>query len=169
MSEVTVDSVFLNDLMERVRTLESTAMCGKKKHTYLAELIKVKPLSHPRTLESDKPIFGYTNYTGYDAWHLFRELARCLLEENPLFYMDSATDFGRRCQFIRSTKTTKPKDLRNVPEKDLEIAARMLDEMIAIYNRYFVETHRIVLYKPSPFEKEIQCEVCDPPESYLNA
>lgn len=170
MGEITIDAAVFNGLLEKIHTLENAVMCDKmcdkKSKPTLAGLVKVKPLSHPAPLEQGEPVFGYRDYPNYDAWNHFRELARCLLTESPLFYM-STTNPGSRTPYIRSTGADKPKDLRKLPEEDLELAAKMLDEMIVIYNRYFVETHRTVLYKPDLYCEAVHVKAFDPPKRYV--
>lgn len=132
---------------------------------HLAPYVSEKPLSHPRNLKDDIPIFGFTNYVDQDAWNSFLNLAKTVHTKSPQFYMDVAFDLYSRSHkrpYIRSTRDAKPRYIEQMTMEQIRISAEMLNEMIAVYNRYYVMLHSHVMYDPKDGSGTQIIEVCPP-------
>lgn len=116
----------------------------------IAPYVTEKPLSAPRKLKDDKPLFGFTDYYDQDAWNAFVKLAKTVHTKSPQFYMSSVSNYrgiGGK-PYIRSTVKKIPRTIDQLSTEQIKISAKMLNEMIAIYNRYFVMLHKQVIYDP---------------------
>lgn len=113
----------------------------------IAPYVSERPLSHPRNLRDDEPVFGYIDYVDQDAWNAFIKLAKTVHTKSPQFYMDSSIHRGG-CLYIRNTVGETPRTINQLSLEQIRVSAEMLNEMIAIYNRYFVMLHKHVVYDP---------------------
>lgn len=113
----------------------------------IAPHVTVRPLSHPRNLKDEEPIFGYTGWVDQDVWSAFIKLAKTVHEGSPQFYM-STTCSGSSQPYIRQTGGGTPRTIDQLSIDQIKISAEMLDEMIAVYNRYFLMLHKQVIYDP---------------------
>lgn len=113
----------------------------------IAPYVLERPLSHPRNLRDDEPVFGYIDYVDQDAWNAFIKLAKTVHTKSPQFYMDSSIHRGG-CLYIRNTVGETPRTINQLSLEQIRVSAEMLNEMIAIYNRYFVMLHKHVVYDP---------------------
>lgn len=114
---------------------------------HIAPHVTVKPLSCPRNIKSDKPIFGYRRGYDQDVWNAFIKLAKAVHTKSPQYYM-STTCSGGYDPYIRSTSEETPRTVDQLSNEQIKISAEMLNEMIAIYNRYFMMLHEQVIYDP---------------------
>lgn len=116
----------------------------------IAPYVTERPLSTPRKLKDDEPVFGFTDYLDQDAWSAFVKLAKTVHTKSPQFYMSSAVNYmGPGCRpYIRSTVSKTPRTIDQLSTEQIKISAEMIDEMVAIYNRYFVMLHEQVIYDP---------------------
>lgn len=113
----------------------------------IAPYVTVRPLSHPRNLKDDEPIFGYTQWVDQDVWNAFIKLAKAVHSKSPQFYMSTAYPGSSR-PYIRCTNAETPRTIEQLSVEQIKISAEMLDEMIAVYNRYFSILHERVVYDP---------------------
>ena len=111
----------------------------------IAPYVTARPLSHPRNLKADEPVFGYTQWIDQDVWNAFIKLAKAVHTKSPQFYM--STSYPGR-PYIRCTRAETPKTIEQLSVEQVKISAEMLDEMIAVYNRYFSMLHEQVVYDP---------------------
>ena len=110
------------------------------------QYVSERPLSHPRNLKYDEPVFGYERkHHNQSVWDAFVILAKTVHEKSPKFYMDSA--LGGR-PYIRETNSEKIRKINQLSTEQVRISGEMLSEMIAIYNKYFVMLHEKVVYDP---------------------
>lgn len=113
----------------------------------IAPYVTERPLSYPKNLEEDKPIFGYTKHYDQSVWNAFIVLAKAIHIKTPQFYMSTASPGSPR-PYIRSTYAEAPRTIDQLSAEQIKVSAEMLNEMIAIYNRYFLMLHEQVLYDP---------------------
>ena len=113
----------------------------------IAPYVTERPLSHPRNLKEDEPVFGYTRYVEQDVWNAFMKLAKAVHVKSPQFYM-STTRPGCGRPYIRCTRAEMPRTIEQLSVEQVKLSAEMLDEMIAVYNRYFSMLHERVVYDP---------------------
>lgn len=113
----------------------------------IAPYVTTRPLSHPRNLKDDEPIFGYTQWVDQDVWNAFIKLAKAVHTKSPQFYMSTAWA-GNNRPYIRCTHAETPKTIEQLSVEQVKISAEMLDEMIVVYNRYFSMLHEQVVYDP---------------------
>ena len=59
----------------------------------IAPYVTERPLSTPRNLKDDEPVFGFTDYLDQDAWSAFIKLAKTVHTKSPQFYMSSAVNY----------------------------------------------------------------------------
>lgn len=114
----------------------------------IAPYVSVKPLDVPRNLYNNKPIFGFTERCDPDVWNAFIRLAKSIHTESPEFYMDTAYGNGIRKPYIRSTLKNAPRSIHQLSQQQVRISAEMLDDMIAVYNKYMAMLHTQVVYDP---------------------
>lgn len=113
----------------------------------IAPYVTVRPLSHPRNLKESEPIFGYTQWVDQDVWNAFIKLAKAVHVKSPQFYMSTTCpEYGR--PYIRRTRAEMPRTIEQLSVEQVKLSAEMLDEMIAVYNRYFSMLHEQVIYDP---------------------
>ncbi len=75
-----------------------------------------------------------------DAWLLFVKLAKLIHREDYRFVADRT---GPNIGYLRSHGSRKaPTRIEQLSEEQFELSVNMLDEMIAVYNRYFKEIHK---------------------------
>lgn len=129
----------------------------------IAPYVTARPLSHPRNLKDDEPIFGYTKWVDQNVWNAFIVLAKVIHTKSPQFYM-STTQQGCNRPYIRCTRAEIPRTIDQLSMEQIKISAEMLDEMIAVYNRYFLMLHEQVIYDPRDGNAPQFLEVL-PPES----
>lgn len=113
----------------------------------LAPYVKEKPFDVPRNLKNDEPVFGFQPPLNSEAWLSFMKLAKLIHTKTPQFYMSTAWP-GNNRPYIRSTHASVPRTIDQLTREQIQISANMLDEMIAIYNRYMVMLHEKVIYDP---------------------
>lgn len=132
----------------------------------IAPYVKQKPLDVPRNLSNKRPVFGFTERCNCDAWNAFVKLAKTVHTESPEFYMDTA--YSGFCNykepFIRYNSKNPPRSIRQLTHKQLLISAEMLNEMIEIYNKYFVMLHTEVTYDPKDGSGARKVTVISPDE-----
>lgn len=114
---------------------------------YISPYVTVKPLSCPRNLKDGEPVFGYTNRPDPEAWNTFIRLAKIVHTKSPQFYMSTNWPGGTR-PYIRSTSEETPRRIEQLSVEQVKISAEMLNEMIAVYNRYFLMLHERIVYDP---------------------
>lgn len=114
---------------------------------HISPYVIEKPLSYPRNIKEDEPIFGYTRYYDQDVWNAFIKLAKEIHTKSPQFYMSTTCD-GSYTPYIRSTRAETPRTIDQLSVEQIKISAEMLNEMIATYNRYFLMLHEQVVYDP---------------------
>lgn len=114
----------------------------------IACYVTERPLSTPRNLKDDEPVFGYIDYVDQDAWNAFIKLAKTVHTKSPQFYMSSTHPSMGGRPYIRSTCSKTPRTIEQLSADQVRISAEMLNEMVAIYNRYYVMLHEQVVYDP---------------------
>lgn len=140
------------ELQRQVRTLQSQvdAMNGPKKISLL-DMIDEQVISSVHTADSTKPVFVYLRRPS-DAWKMMLTLAKKIHEPSRLFNMRRSVgcyngNYRPYIDFVSGGNC--PRKISDMTEKQQEISARMLNEIIPIYNRYFKLMHQQVLYDPT--------------------
>ena len=111
-----------------------------------ASLVKSKPYDRVRPIRDDVPEFKFFDYGNSDAWIAFLALAKSYLKENDRFYMGTT---GHGMKYIRCVSADRVRVISKEPIEKQLLAAQMVSEMVDVYNKYFVDAHRDVIYKPS--------------------
>nr|WP_317379441.1 hypothetical protein [uncultured Faecalimonas sp.] len=142
MSELEELEKIVKDAQARIAELKAPMQ--------LATMCTIKPLRLPRFVNEDSrenAWFSEGCYYDRDAWLHFLELGKMIHNQpgrfeargsgqiNP-FYVDN-TGIGRR----------KVKKISDLTGTEARISAEMLDEMIAVYNKYMVMLHKTVELK----------------------
>lgn len=147
----------IHELTHKVENMS----CGRKKT--LADKVKVLPHERVNNISTDHPAFEYGSSSAYDTWNIFLMLAKRLHVKSPLYYMGTAyADFygTRKEPYIRFTgKEEVPKRIADMTHEQQEMSINMLNEMIPIWNKYFEETHKEVLYDPDGLGNYIKIKV----------
>lgn len=131
----------------------------------IACYVTERPLSTPRNLKDGEPVFGYIDYVDQDAWNAFIKLAKTVHTKSPQFYMSSTHPSMGARPYIRSTRGETPRTIEQLSADQVRISAEMLNEMVAIYNRYFVMLHEQVVYDPRDDSGAQMVDVI-PPQNY---
>ena len=150
----------LQELMKKADELNAFIKEMTRKNR-LVDYAKLRPLSTPRNMQDGVPVFGYCGLYNQEAWNCFCNLAKLLHEENSEFYM--STTFPRSgVKYIRSTYTQRKSRFDNLTNKQMQLSGQMVDEMIAIFNKYFIATHKNVIYDPKDGTGKVICPVLPP-------
>ncbi|NBI65049.1 hypothetical protein D3Z38_18915 [Clostridiales bacterium] len=103
----------------------------------LAQLCEKKPYTAIRTRENGEPYFSGMRT---DEWNAMRAMAKCLFLED------------RRIDNKYGCVTRNPKKVRDMTPEQQRVAARFLDEVVEIFNRYFVENNKDIILNGEPYE-----------------
>lgn len=132
------------DLKNQIKSLsEKVEFVGKP--TNFASVVTVKPYSHIRNKEDDIPVFvPLTGYGNDDAWNAFIKLGKTIHQSTSRFQMDKSWNGGLYIRSIGHIRT--PRTIADMTKEQIELSARMIDEMVKVYNRYFSMANQYVLY-----------------------
>lgn len=119
-----------------IRTLQEKLDKERPKSS-LAQLCEKKPYMAIRCDSSGTPYFSGMRA---DEWNAMRTMAKSLFLENRR--IDS--DFG--------CVTSHPKKVRDMTPEQQRVAAKFLDEIVEIFNRYFVENNKDIILNGEPYE-----------------
>lgn len=137
-------------LMNRLEALEKVVGYEVKSIPSFSSLVKRKPYVTLRPIKDDVPEFKFSSVGSSDAWNAFLSLAKTYLKENDRYYMGEASTYGMsKRPYIRNVDSDKVRVISKAPIEKQILAAQMVSEMVDVYNRYFVEAHKEVIYKPS--------------------
>lgn len=150
----------LEELVKKADELNAFIKEIKRKNR-LADYAKLRPLSKPRNLKEDVPIFGFTKYYDQDAWNCFCKLAKILHENSDEFCM-SQINYCNRGKYIRSNRIPSVSKFEDLTNEQMRLSGQMIDEMIAVYNKYYMTTHRSVIYDPKDGTGKVTCPVLPP-------
>lgn len=103
----------------------------------LASLCAKAPYTAIRMRENGEPFFSSMRT---DEWNAMRTMAKCLFLEN------------RRIDGDHDDITHHPKKVRDMTLEQQRAAAKFLDEIVEIFNRYFVENNKDIIFKGEPYE-----------------
>ncbi len=148
----------LEELVKKADELNAFIKEIKRKNR-LADYAKLRPLNKPKNIEDDIPIFGFSKPYDQDAWNCFCKLAKLLHENADEFYMDTAYCCER---YIRSTCIPSVSKFEDLTNEQMRLSGQMIDEMIAVYNKYYMTTHRSVIYDPKDGTGKVTCPVLPP-------
>lgn len=151
MATVQIEERDYQALMNRLEALEKAVGYDAKSVPPFSMLVKTRPYSHTRPVEDDVPEFRFADAVSSPAWNACLELAKAFLTENDKYYMDRTPVIGNyQRPYIRSIQADKVRKIAKLPIEKQMLAAQMISEIAEVYNRYFVEAHKEVVYKPSP-------------------
>ena len=134
---------------EQIKELEKQIKELKKqikdlKPQALAYMVRTKPLDVPRNLEDDLPIFGYREKLyDHEVWKFMLDIAKRVHIKSPVFYMTKPFE-GK--PYIRFNYTCPPKKIDELTEDQKKVSAKMLEELVTVYNKYFMQLHQWVYY-----------------------
>lgn len=150
----------LEELEKKAEELNAFIKKMKRKNR-LTDYAKLRPLNAPENILDDAPVFGFHKYYDRDAWNCFCKLAKLLHENRGEFYMDTV---NYRCdkKYIRSNRDLNIRKLEDLTSEQMSLSGQMIDEMIAIYNKYYITTHRSVVYDPKDGTGKIILPVIPP-------
>lgn len=152
-------------LMNRLEALEKMVGKDVKSVPSFSALVKVKPYDCVRPIKDDVPEFEFRSWSQSDAWGAFLALAKAYLRENDRFYMGTTSTYGHYTRkYIRSTSPDKVRVIAKAPFEKQLLAAQMVSEMVAVYNKYYVEAHKDIIYKPSRDEEPVIVKAIYDPE-----
>lgn len=134
----------LEELEQKADELNALIKSLKTKNR-LADYCKLRPLSNPRNLKNDVPVFGFTGHYDTDVWNCFCNLAKSVHKNSDGFYMSTAHP-RNHIRYIRSYHVPSAKKFEELTRKQIELSGQMVEKMIAIYNKYFMATHTRIVY-----------------------
>lgn len=150
----------LEELMKKADELNDFIKRMKRKNR-LADYARLRPLSTPRNIKCDVPIFGFGHLYNSDAWNCFCKLAKILHENSDEYYMSTVNYFNER-NFIRSNKVPSASKFEELTREQMQLSGQMIDEMVGIFNKYYMATHNAVVYDPGDGTGKINCPVLPP-------
>lgn len=134
------------ELKEQVRLLQEKVNGIKEPKKELCNLVSELPIHYIHKSTNEYPDFKYTKDASSDAWKVFIQLAKILHTTSFKFVMDE-TRPGSRVPYIRCIGHHEiPKRITAMTNEQIAMSVQMLNEMIPIYNKYFMQTHEYVLY-----------------------
>ena len=148
MAKVVLEEREFAALVARLDALESAAFQKEVKKENFTDLVGNFPFDHPYPVNEKEPTFVFSKRRNDDAWTAFMMLAKAYLRENHRFYM-SETRTGSGVPYIRWNDSEKVRIIAKEPYEKRVLAAKMVSEMVEVFNKYFVEAHGEVIYKPS--------------------
>lgn len=134
----------LEELEKKADELKALIKKLKNKNR-LADYCMLSPLNTPRNIKDDIPVFGFSNMHDADVWNCFCRLAKAVHSNSDEFYMSTANPWSYK-KYIRSRTVPSPKKFEELTAEQMELSGKMVDEMIAIYNKYFIAIHQHVVY-----------------------
>lgn len=90
-------------------------------------------------------MFGFKDLYDTEVWNCFCKLAKAVHNNSDEFYMSTAYPGSGR-KYIRGCVVPNPKKFEELTMEQMELSGKMVDELIAIYNKYFISTHAHVVY-----------------------
>lgn len=132
------------DLKNQIKALsEKVEFVGKP--TTFAGVVTVKPYSSIKNKEEDIPVFEPTaGYGSDDAWNAFVKLGKTIHRSISRFQMEKCRTGGLYIRSIGHIRT--PRTIADMTKEQIELSARMIDEMVEVYNRYFAMANQYVLF-----------------------
>lgn len=134
------------ELKEQVRLLQEKVNGINKPRGDLASQVSELPINYISNNVNDYPDFKYFKSVGNDAWRVFIQLAKILHTTSCKFHMEESS-VRRGEPYIRSIgHHVTPKRITEMTDDQIAVSIQMLNELIPIYNKYFMQTHEYVLY-----------------------
>ncbi len=135
--------------LEKIVKEAQARIAELKAPTQLVTACAVKPLGLPFFNNHDSRENAYLDKRHYDreAWSHFLELGKMIHNQPGQFV---ARGFNYRNPFytdICSASRRKVRKISDLTGTEARISAEMLDEMIAVYNKYMVMLHKTVELK----------------------
>lgn len=147
MATIQIDENAYKALVHRLESLEKAVGNDVSRVVpHFESMVKSKPYDRVRPIRNDVPEFKFLPYGSSNAWSAFLALAKSYLKENDRFYMG---EDGRGGKYIRFDEADSVRSIAKEPIEKQLLAAKMVGEMVDVYNKYFVAAHRDVIYKPS--------------------
>lgn len=134
----------LEELEKKADELNALIKKLKNKNR-LADYCMLRPLNTPRNIKDDIPVFGFKDLYDTEVWNCFCKLAKAVHNNSDEFYMSTACPGSCR-KYIRGCVVPNPKKFEELTMEQMELSGKMVDELIAIYNKYFIFTHTHVVY-----------------------
>jgi len=137
-----------NELKLQIATLQNTVndLKNPPKRT-IKTMLKEQVIDGIHNLNNEKPVFGYSRFDS-KAWKFFLEVGKIIHEPTRTFYMGTALP---NRPYIRTNDLNRniPQKVKDLSPEQMAISAKMLDEIIPIYNRYYKMLHPKVMYDPT--------------------
>jgi len=134
----------LEELEKKADELNALIKKLKNKNR-LADYCMLRPLNTPRNMKDDVPVFGFKDLYDTDVWSCFCKLAKAIHKNSDEFYMSTAYPRSHR-KYIRSNTVPNPKKFEELTMEQMELSGKMVDELVSIYNKYFISTHTFVVW-----------------------
>lgn len=137
------------ELVNKIDSLQATLSNATDQPFSLGDMIAEKPIEHVRPMDdaSIPPTFEFSRKLIGDAWKCFRELARLVNTDSPVFQVRrNINSYSGRYFVGFAGGFPKPPTTKQMTPQQKDISAQMLNEMIPIYNKYYKMLHSEVLY-----------------------
>ena len=108
-----------------------------------AEVV-LKPYDYVRCVDSENLIFTPDRKAGGEAWRLICQLGKTVHQNTPRFFKSSYT-YGKPC-VLRDNNTRSPRTLVDMTDEQMLLSAKMMNEIVEVYNKYFEQANRFALY-----------------------
>jgi hypothetical protein len=104
-------------------------------------------VDNPDTARIQDATFSY-QAVKYDVpWKAFSALAKFLHVKDWMFYMSTVSP-GSNKPYVRTKGEHKvPRNFSSMSYEQLSVSGKMVDEMISIWNKYFMEVHKNIYYE----------------------
>lgn len=135
-------------LKNRVSELEEQLKCSTGNRILnFSSLVDVMPISSIRLIDDHDSSQGvkYSDFiNGNGAWDCFVKLAKLIHLKDPS-YIAERRNWNKDLYYRSYDYKNQPKRICDLTPEQVRVSINMMNELIAVYNRYFTELHKGVL------------------------
>lgn len=121
----------------------------------------VKPYGYVRCTDTENLIFQPDQNTHDEAWRLMCQLGKCLHKDVSKFRR-SRCSYGGKPYVGKDNSPRTPRVLSEMTDDQMILSTKMMNELIAIYNKYYQQANTHVLYADG-----FNCEYEEIPITYI--
>lgn len=121
-----------------------------------ASLVNEKPYYYITSVNNEDAIFIARQSASCDAWQLFSRLGKLIHQNKSFFRPDKDITFGQLPYMRKISIDKHPRRIDEMSDEQIILSAEMIEEMVNIYNKYFIMANRYVyldLFRTGKFDK----------------
>ena len=121
----------------------------------------IKPYGFIRCNDTEHLIFQPDQNTHDDAWRILCMLGKCL-HKNVQKFRRSNVPYGGKPYVSKDTTERTPRTLIEMTDDQMILSVKMMNELVAVYNKYYQLANTHVLYADG-----VNCEYVEIPITYI--